>query len=227
MTQKCEWLKQMNQKMKEETQRIEQEFEKLEELTSNTERLFSSLALFFKSLNNELSNEVSIFTRKGQEYLDQKITKSKLSQEFASTHFLKYRENVGDITDDLPQFIKDYNEELTLGMEKLKEIYKKVLGFRVPVINNYNVYQLNLVKNATRMINDTILQNITNGLQNNLEENMVALITETYKRLMQPFIEMKTNVLDPVDDMLEQINDLGYLLMEYKMSTKMNTNFFM
>ena len=217
----------MNQKMKEETQRIEQEFEKLEELTSNTERPFSSLALFFKSLNNELSNKISIFTRKGKEYLDQKIAKSKLSQEFASINFLKYRENVGDITDDLPQFIKDYNEELTLGMEKLKEIYKKVLGFRVPVINNYNVYQLNLVKNATRMINDTILQNITNGLQNNLEENMVALITETYKRLMQPFIEMKTNVLDPVDDMLEQINDLGYLLMEYKMSTKMNTNFFM
>ena len=111
-------------------------------------------------------------------------------------------------------------------MEKLKEIYKKELGFSVPVLNNYNVYQLNLVKNAIQ-INETILQNITKGLQNNLEENMAALITETYKRLKQPFTEMKTNLLDPVDDMLEQINDLDELLTEYKMSTKMNTHFFM
>ena len=227
VTQKCEWLRQMNQKIRDENHGIEQEFENLEELTSNTERLFRTISMLFKTLNNEFSNKIIIFTRKGQEYLDQKITKSKLSQKFASIHFLKYRENVGDLTDDIQQLIKDYNEELTLAMEKLKEIYKKVLAFSVPVINSYNVYQLNLVTNATRMINDTILHNITNGLQINLKENMAALITETYKRLKQPFTEMKTNLLDPVDDMLEQINDLDELLTEYKMSTKMNTNFFM
>ena len=77
------------------------------------------------------------------------------------------------------------------------------------------------------MINDTALQNITNGLKNNLEDNMMALITETYTRLIQPFTEMKTTLLDPVDDILEQIDDLSELLMEYKVSTKMNTNFFM
>ena len=226
VTQKCQWLRQINEKISDENQRIEQEFEKLEELTSNTECLFRSMALLFKSLNNELSNKISMFTRKGKEYLDQKITKSKLSKEFASIHFLKYRQIVGDITDDLQELIKDYNEELTLGMEALKEIYKKVLGFNVPVINNYNVYQLNLVTNAIQ-INDTILQNITSELLNNRKENMAPLITETYKRLKQPFTEMKTNLLDPVHEILEQMNDLDELLTEYKMSTKMNTHFFM
>ena len=107
VTQKCEWLSKINEKISDENQRIEQEFEKLQELTSNSERLFRSMTLLFKTLNNELSNKISMFTRKGKEYLDQKITKSKLSQEFASTHFLKYREHVGDIPDDLSQFIKD------------------------------------------------------------------------------------------------------------------------
>ena len=124
------------------------------------------------------------------------------------------------------EVIKEYHEELIPGMEKLKEIYIRRLGFSYPVINNYNVYQLNLVKNATR-INDTILQDIAEGLQNNLDENMAALITETYKRLKQPFTEMKTNLLDPVDDMLEKINVLGIFLAEYRMSTMMNSNFFM
>ena len=53
---------------------------------------------------------------------------------------------------------------------------------------------------------------------------MAALITETYTRLMQPFAEMKMNLLDPVDRLLEQINDLSELLDEYRMSTKMNTH---
>ena len=190
---------------------IGKESGKLEELTSNTEHLFMPMTPLFKNLNNVLTNKISIFTRKGQEYLDQKITNSKFSQEFASMNFLKCRQIVGDLTDDLQEFIKDYHEELTLGMEALKEMYKKVLAFSVPVINRYNVYQLNLVTNATRMINDTILHNITNGLQINLEENMAALITETYNRLKQIFAEMKTNLLDPVDDMLEQVNDLDEL----------------
>ena len=206
MTQKCEWLNQANEKISVDYSGIGKEFDKLEELTSNTEHIFKSMALLFSTMNNELGNKIIIFTRKGKEYLDQKITKSKLSKEFASINFLKYRQIVGDITDDLQYLIKDYNEEITIGMEKVKEIYQKVLGFSVPVINNYNVYQLNLVRNATQ-INDTILQDITNGLQNNLKENMAALITETYKRLKQPFTEMKTNLLDPVHDILEQINN--------------------
>ena len=223
----CNWMRNIiYNKFNYESIALGEEFEKLEELTRSTHRLFKAIIPLFNSLNNELGHKIATFTGKGQDYLNQKINKSQLSQEFASTLFLKYRENAADFTHDLEQVIKEYEEELILGMEKLKEIYTKRLGFSLPVINNYNVYQLNLVRNATQ-INDTTLQNITEGLQNNLEGNLVALITETYKRLEQPFTEMKTNLLDPVDDILEQINDLDELLTEYKMSTKMNTHFFM
>ena len=109
-------------------------------------------------------------------YLDKNIDKLKLSQEFASALFLKYRENVADLTYDLQQLVKSFKGEMALGMEKLKDIYNMYFKFKLPVINNYNVYQLNLVRNATD-INDTILQNITNGLQTNLEDNMMDLIT--------------------------------------------------
>ena len=221
--QNCNWLASLRWELQD---RLIEEFDKLEEVTGNIRHLFKAMTSLFDSLNNELSHKISTFTGKGEDYVNKKINKSQLSQEFASTLFLKYRENVADFTHDLEEVIKEYHEELILGMEKLKEIYTKRLGFSYPVINNYNVYQLNLVKNATQ-INDTILQDIIEGLQNNLEENMAALITETYQRLMQPFTEMKTNLLDPIDDMLEKISVLGIFLAEYRMSTMMNTNFFM
>ena len=56
---------------------------------------------------------------------------------------------------------------------------------------------------------------------------MAALITVTYQRLIQPFTDMKTNLLDPLDEMLKNINDLSELLAEYKTLTKMNIDFFM
>ena len=225
---KCNWLSKISNKIMvmAYVDHIFQEAENLVELPSNIRLLFKSMAPFFNNLNNEIRHNIKIFTGKAQDYLDQKITKSKLSQKFASTHFLMYKENVEDLTDDLQQVIKDYKKEITTGMDKLKDYYKTYLKLDLPVINYNNVYQLNLVKNAAQ-INDTILQNITNGLENNLEENMAALITETYQRLIQPFTDMETNLLDPVEDMLEQIKDLDESLMEYKLSNKMNTNFFM
>ena len=226
VSQECDWLHNIHYTIRDEYDELREEFENLEELTSNTDHLFKSMAPLFNNLNNELKHKITIFTGKAQDYLEQRITKSKLSHKFASTLFLKYRENVADLTHDLEEIIHEYKKEMTIGMEELRDRYRKLFELSLPVINYYNVYQLNLVKKATE-INDTILQNITNGLKNNLEENMMALIRETYTRLIQPFTEMKTRLLDPVDDMLEQIDDLSELFMEYKMSTKMNTNFFM
>ena len=226
VSRECDWLDRIHWTTSNEYSRLREDFGKLDELTSSTDRLFKTMVPLSHNLNNELSHKITIFTRKGQEYLDQRITKSKLSQEFASRLFLKYRENIADLTHELEEAIKEYDEEMSIGMEKLKDHYRKLFELSLPVINNYNVYKLNLVKNAAK-INDTTLQNITNGLQNNLEDNMMDLITETYTRLIQPFTEMKISLLDPVDDVIEQINDLSEFLLEYKMSTKMNTNFFM
>ena len=226
VTRKCEWLYQKRYTTEDQYRGLDEEFDNLEDMTSNINRLVKTVAPLFDNLNNELCCKMSIFTGTGQEYLDGRITKLKLSHKFASTLFLKYRENVADLKHEMEEFVKEYKEEMTNAMEKLKDYYRKILDLELPVINNYNVYQLNLVRNAT-LINDTILQYFTNGLQSKLEENMAALITETYERLIKPFTEMKTNLLDPVDDMLEQINDLDELLTEYKMSTKMNTHFFM
>ena len=205
---------------------MKQEFAKSKELTDNTEVLFTLMTPLFNNLYNEIIRKINGFVEKGQEYLDERITKSELADEFASPLFWKSRENIAEFAQDLEDTIKDYNEEMTIGMEKLKNNYKHVLKIRPPVINGYKIYQLNLVKNATE-INETIMRDIVNNLENNPEENIMALITETYKRLKLPFAEMKRNLLDSVDDMLEQISDLADLLSQYKTSTKMNTNFFM
>ena len=96
--QNCNWLSSLRWELQD---RLIEEFDKLEEVTRNIHRLFKAMTPLFNSLNNELSHKISTFTGKGQDYLNQKINKSQLSQEFASTLFLKYRENVADFSHDL------------------------------------------------------------------------------------------------------------------------------
>ena len=141
VSQECEWLRHRHSTTWGGYWDEYEDFEKLKELTSNTDRLFKAMILLFNNLNNELRHKITIFTGKAQDYLDQRITKSKLSHEFASAHFLIYRENVADFTHDLEEIIQEYKKEMPVGMEKLKARYRKLFELSLPVINYYNVYQ--------------------------------------------------------------------------------------
>ena len=56
---------------------------------------------------------------------------------------------------------------------------------------------------------------------------MVALVTETYQSLKAPIEELDATVVDPVENILRQINTLNEDLKTYKETIKMNTEFFM
>ena len=144
----CAWLYDRSRQIP--VQCSPEEFERLKKLTADIDPLLKPMIPLLHGLNDERKHKITIFTGKGQDYLDQKITKSKLSHEFASAHFLIYRENVGDLTRNLEEAIKEYNKEMILRMNMLKDVYKTYFNIGLPVINNYNVYQLNLGQESYR-----------------------------------------------------------------------------
>ena len=115
---------------------------------------------------------------------------------------------------------------MTVGLGKMRRAYTGLFKLKLPVMNSYNIHQLQLVQRAAEM-NDTLLQAVVNNIESNVDDAMYALVAETYERLTTPIGEMENTVADPVDDLLSQIGKLDESLNDYKESTKMNTEFFM
>ena len=81
---------------------------------------------------------------------------------------------------------------------------------------------MELAKKA-KQLNDSRMQEIVDNLQFDIEGNLIELIKETYNRLMNP----TDGFTEPVNDVIEKIQNLAEDLKEYKAETKMNTDFFM
>ena len=93
------------------------------------------------------------------------------------------------------------------------------------MLNNYNLYLLELVKSATAS-NNKVIEDLISSIENNMEENIEKLIAETYNTLMEPIENIKDNVGDPIDDVLVRLRSLTENLKVYKDSTKMDADFF-
>ena len=92
--------------------------------------------------------------------------------------------------------------------------------------NRYNVYQLELVTESNR-INDSRMQDLVDNLKDDLTENFLTLINETYDRLTGPVQVMKESITKPVDDVIVKLKELKQDLHDYQVSTLMDADFFM
>ena len=92
--------------------------------------------------------------------------------------------------------------------------------------NRYNVYELELVKESNQ-INDSRMQDLVDNLKDDLIENFLTLINETYDRLTAPVQEMKESITKPVDDVIVKLKELKQDLHDYRVSTLMDADFFM
>ena len=160
-----------------------------------------------------------------QGYLEGNTTKIELATEFVEQSFSTTVENLEYINHDLVSLTKTYIETMIQGRDKLQRFYQTIFNLKLPVLNNYNIYQLELVKSVTAS-NNTVIKHLITSIENSMEENIEKLIAETYNRLMEPMGNIKENVGDPIDDVLIQVRSLTENLKEYKDSTKMDADFF-
>ena len=115
---------------------------------------------------------------------------------------------------------------MTLAIETLVNVYKRYITLEFPLINIQNVYELELVEKAAA-INDSCMQEIVNNLKIDVTIFLPKLIRECCSRLIRIMEEVTEGLIKPIEDVLEQLDELGNDLEIYRTSTRMDTDFFM
>ena len=224
--EECDWLRELGEETREDGGKVGRELGSAKDQKEAALRQFNSLTDLFNKLYKEIVDKINPTTSTAKEYINGFLEKTALCQEFETPLFKKAIEDLSDINRDLVEVLKDYIEEMTVGLAKMRRAYTGLFKLKLPVMNSYNIQQLQLVQRAAEM-NDTVLQAAVNNIENKMEDAMYDLVAETYQRLITPIGEMENTVADPVDDLLSQIGKLDESLNDYKESTKMNTEFFM
>ena len=127
---------------------------------------------------------------------------------------------------DTQQRIKLYLTDMTVGQQKMNFAYKEIFNLKLPLLNNYNIHQLELVKAAANT-NESVYEEIISSTDKDAEDKILAIVAETYERLIEPVVNLRTTLTDRVADVLPRIENLSRDLAQYEKSAQMNTEFFM
>ena len=158
-------------------------------------------------------------------YLSRNMTKLELSDNLCQTSFVKSTEILYGQNADILSSMKEYTTEMTLAKENLLEIYNYLISLKLPIVNTHNVYELELVEQSDAL-DDYRLQGVVDSLRSDVT-HLTELISECYDRLISSIEEMTTSLVKPIEDVLEQLQNLRRDLRIYQASTEMDTDFFM
>ena len=218
----CGWLNGYAEDTADNKDKTLENFEKTTDDIDAALRQFNSLNNLFLKLCNDVLNKIEPTIHRGKEYLERNITKVKLAEEFLTPYFTKAVQDLAEISADITDVTKDYNEEMVKGREKLTLAYKHLFELKLPIINNYNVYKLDLVK-AALSINDTEIRDMFESVDEYVENKITELIIKSFERLMNP----TKAFTDPLEDIIKKIESLTQDLKTYKQTATMNTKFYM
>ena len=219
---KCGWLRNYGRETSEAGKEALEDLEKVTDVKESAVRQFGTLTNLFNKLHHEVLHKIEPVIKLGSEYIDGKITKGELAEAFATAHFTKAIQDLADCNADLADIAKDYTNAMIKGRDLFVSMYNELFDLKLPILNTFTVNQLELVKKA-KELNDSRMQEIVDNLQFDIEENLIELVKETFNRLMNP----TDAFTEPINDVIDKIQNLAEDLREYKASTKMNTDFFM
>ena len=222
----CWWINYEGDELWEKMEQAMTELTKAKDERTVARRYISLIQDYFIILYKRIVEDIVPVVFLTRNYLEDNITKIELADKFENPTFTRVVEIVAEINKELVDTARDYASAMIKGKEKLLYFYKILLDLRLPVLNSDNVQELELIKKAKEM-NDPLLQIFINSLQNNLKDNSLSLVEETYKRLTAPIGNIKTTLGNAIDNILVQIENLSKVLKNYKTSTIMNTEFFM
>ena len=218
----CNWLRKYGQETSNEVNKYAIDFETVNDENDAAVRQLELITKSFNKLNDEVINKIEPTVKHGAEYFNKTITKVKLTKKFHTPFFTKAVLDLADTSANMVDITKDYSDDIKKGKDKLFTLYNKLFKLKLPILNSYNVYQLELVR-AAELINETVMQDLVHNLKTEMDVQLPELVAETYDRLINPTEE----ITDSVDDLIARIDTLSENLKEYEASTKMNTEFFM
>ena len=218
----CSWLESYGEETRQEGNKHMRDFGIIRDFKDTAVRKLNKMTKLFNRIYVEVTHKIEPIVKLGAEYLNKTITKLMLAEKLDTAFFTKAVQDLEDIYEDLVDINKDYSEDMIKGKNKVVALYNKLLNLKLPILNESSIYDLELVKSAG-LINDKHMQELVDSLNMDINVKLSELITETYKRLMDPLDGMT----EPVNELIGDVDNLAESLKEYKTSTKMNTEFFM
>ena len=158
-------------------------------------------------------------------YLNGSMTKIELSEMLSHMAVIKSAEVLYGQNADLSSSIKEYITEMTLAKEIQIGIYGTFIPSILSIISPYNVHELELVEQSVAL-NDSHLQEIVDSLKSDVT-HLPELVAECYDRLIKSMEDVTDGIVKPVEDVLEQLQELRQDLRIYTTSTEMDTDFFL
>ncbi len=222
----CEWIDKDGEATDHEWQLTKREFEKARDQKDLAARKYETLQKQFMSMYTGVVEQLEPVVHLSQLYLENSITKMELAQAFENPMFTQTIDSLRDINVNLMEAVKDYREEMIRGRDKLETGFDAAVNLKLPVLNIYTLQQLDFIQQA-KAINDSQIQGLVRAVEEDKKENMVPILTENYKRLIEPIENLTTALVRPLDTILADVTLLRESLREYLASAKMNTNFYM
>ena len=155
-----------------------------------------------------------------QNYLTGNITKMELGKKIKSME--ESWDVLYQLKEELQTHVTEYSSKMTLTKDYFVQFYELYLTLDFPIINRENVNELEMVEEAAA-INDSRLEEIVNNLKVDVLHYLPQLIKECFKRLINSMEEVAYGLGKPVEDMLEQLDELRNDLDIYQRSTRMDT----
>ena len=220
-----QWINEFATEDLEEASRIDRDFVDAKDLKEIAAQYLGELNRTIAVIYDRFINNISPVVDTAQEYLDNNATKGNLVDAFNKLAFVRSVEVIDGINTDLLSVLKNYESSLRQSKDKLHKGYQNLLHLTLPILNNYNVYELEIVK-AAAPIDDIGMQDIVRSLESDLE-NLTRLVEVVYERLSEPVKKLRRTIPWKVDAVLDQITTLKNNLDTYEATTRMNTDFYM
>ena len=221
-----QWISEFANEDLDETSRIHRDFVDAKDLKETAAQYLGELNRTIGAMQRQFFSEISPVVDTTQQYLDGNATKGNLVESFKTIAFVRSLEIIDGINTDLSAAVRNYDSSLRQSKDKLRKGYQNLLRLTLPILNKYNVYELEIVK-AAAAVDDTEMYDLVQSLESDLENQMTLLVELIYERLSLPVRELRLSIVSKVDAVLAQITTMKENLDAYEATTIMNTDFYM
>ena len=198
----------------------------LEDNMDQALREFDSLTDGFTMIFTNYNDNIVPVVQQVQGYLEGNTTKRKLRRIFEQSKFLIGLE---DLLDNNANFIKcgeNFMEEVETILEKVEITYKNLVHLKTAILTPYGVYKLQMVQ-LFGEVKDAHMQDAFNALKDGLDPALPRLVRLTLEGFKDAWDELKDELTERINDLVDEVNGFRDNLLEYEQSTVMNTDFFM
>ena len=194
--------------------------------TDKVNRWFNKMGNNYGELYKIYNEDMLPTLTKAGDYLLGNITKKKLHRLLEQGTFTMGNEDLLDLNADLNEDIKYFIENVQYTEESMVKAYEQLVQLKLPILTPYNVHDL-LIVQSVKDVNDAHVQEILESLKHGLDPGLVSLVKLTFQRILDSVKEVKETIINPMEDLMEEIQTLRKSLREYEESTIIDSNFFM